>query len=63
MPADPLGTHGAHVTAAEIEHDRREAERCKYQRGTQGVWARRWLALYAWAQDNAEIVARLEANG
>ena len=51
------------IDAAEVERVRAEAERCKYKTGTLGVWARHYLALYEWAQDNAEIVARLEANG
>lgn len=34
------------MTAEEIERDRKEAERCKFQSGTQGRWARKWLALY-----------------
>jgi hypothetical protein len=47
------------IDAAQVERDRAEAERCKYQRGTQGVWARRWLALYDWthaADRTAELL-------
>lgn len=35
------------LSPREMETTRQEAERCKYQRGSQGVWARKWLALYA----------------
>ncbi len=59
----PFCGHAPMIDAAEVERVRAEAERCKYKSGTLGVWARHYLALYEWAQDNAEIVARLEANG
>lgn len=39
-----------------IEHDRAEAERCKYQRGSAGVWARRWLLLYQHHREELERI-------
>jgi len=46
------------IDAAEVERVHAEAERCKYKTGTLGVWARHWLALYEWA--NEEIRERGE---
>lgn len=43
------------MTAEEIERDRKEAERCQYQRGAQGRWARKWLALYEWSHADTKV--------
>lgn len=43
------------MTAEDIERDRKHAEHCQYQRGTQGVWARKWLALYAWSHADEKV--------
>lgn len=37
------------IDEAEVERLRRLALESRYKRGTLGVWARHWLALYEWS--------------
>ena len=49
-------------THLEIEDLRKEAERCQFQRGSQGVWARKVLRLLASYDLRTANVARTSAS-
>lgn len=52
------------MTAEQIERLRVEADRCQHQTGTQGRWARKWMALYeVYAATLTEVVVRDVARG